>query len=114
MVRPETGPESAVTDRIIRMLEDGPRTPAGWRQAMAGLAAASGPEVYAVLFFVLAQLDFAPDKAHEHWLRVLRQWEELNRRVPEKVDLRVARRRLTRNAVNDWGPSYSPDGRRRS
>ena len=28
--------------------------------------------------------------AHEHWLRVLRQWEELNRRVPGKVDLRVA------------------------
>jgi diguanylate cyclase (GGDEF)-like protein len=90
MVRPEAGPESGVTDRIIQMLEDGPRTPAGWRQAMAGLAAASGPEVYAVLFFVLAQLDFASDKAHEHWLRVLRQWEELNRRVPEKVDLRVA------------------------
>ena len=30
------------------------------------------------------------EKAHEHWLRILRQWEELNRRVPEKVDLRVA------------------------
>jgi diguanylate cyclase (GGDEF)-like protein len=43
-----------------------------------------------VLLFVLTQLDFEPQKAQEHWLSILRQWEELNRRVPEKVDLRVA------------------------
>ena len=43
-----------------------------------------------MLLFVLTQLDFAAEKAHEHWLRILRQWEDLNRRVPEKVDLRVA------------------------
>ena len=90
MERKETGLGTAAADRIIQMLEDGPRTPAGWRQAMAGLAAGSGPGAYAVLIFVLTQLDFAPEKAHEHWLRILRQWEELNRRVPEKVDLRVA------------------------
>ena len=90
MERKETGLGTAAADRIIQMLEDGPRTPAGWRQAMAGLAAGSGPGAYAVLIFVLTQLDFAPEKAHEHWLRILHQWEELNRRVPEKVDLRVA------------------------
>jgi diguanylate cyclase (GGDEF)-like protein len=90
MEREETGLGTPAADRIIQMLEDGPRTPAGWRQAMAGLAAGSGPEAYAVLLFVLTQLDFAPEKAHEHWLRILHQWEELNRRVPEKVDLRVA------------------------
>ena len=90
MERKETGLGTAAADRIIQMLEDGPRTPAGWRQAMAGLAAGSGPQAYAVLLFVLTQLDFAPEKAHEHWLRILHQWEELNRRVPEKVDLRVA------------------------
>jgi len=90
MERPESGLGTPAADRIIQMLEDGPRTPAGWRQAMAGLAAGSGPEAYAVLLFVLTQLDFAPEKAHEHWLRILRQWEELNRRVPGKVDLRVA------------------------
>ena len=90
MERPESGLGTPAADRIIQMLEDGPRTPAGWRQAMAGLAAGSGPGAYAVLIFVLTQLDFAPEKAHEHWLRILHQWEELNRRVPEKVDLRVA------------------------
>jgi diguanylate cyclase (GGDEF)-like protein len=57
---------------------------------MARLEAEAGPEVYGVLLFVLTQLDFPPDKAQEHWLRILRQWEDLNRRVPEKVDLRVA------------------------
>ena len=43
-----------------------------------------------MLLFVLTQLDFPAEKARDHWLRILRQWEELNRRVPEKVDLRVA------------------------
>ena len=90
MVQSERGPGSAVADRIIQMLEDGPRTPAGWREAMAWLERDSDPAVYAVLLFVLTQLDFAPEKAREHWLRILVQWEELNRLVPEKVDLRVA------------------------
>ena len=81
---------SAVADRIIAMLEEGPKTPAGWRDSMAWLEKESGAGVYAVLLFVLTQLDFAPGKAHEHWLRILRQWEDLNRRVPGKVDLRVA------------------------
>jgi diguanylate cyclase (GGDEF)-like protein len=90
MVRQEIKLSSAVADRIIAMLEEGPRTPAGWREAMAWLETESGPDVYAVLLFVLTQLDFSGDKAIDHWLRILRQWEELNRRVPEKVDLRVA------------------------
>ncbi|HXK08980.1 MAG TPA: diguanylate cyclase [Vicinamibacteria bacterium] len=90
MFRPEAGPGSAVADRIVEMLEDGPRTPAGWREVMSCLEAESGPAVYAALLFVLTQLDFPKEKAHEHWLRILLQWEELNRRIAEKVDLRVA------------------------
>ena len=90
MAKQEINPGSAVADRIVAMLEEGPKTPAGWRETMAWLEKESGAEVYAVLLFVLTQLDFAPEKALEHWLRILRQWEDLNRRVPEKVDLRVA------------------------
>jgi diguanylate cyclase (GGDEF)-like protein len=90
MARREITLSSQVADRIIAMLEDGPKDPAGWREAMSWLEAESGPDVYAVLLFVLTQLDFSGAAAHDHWLRVLRQWEELNRRVPGKVDLRVA------------------------
>jgi diguanylate cyclase (GGDEF)-like protein len=90
MAKQEINLGSAVADRLVAMLEEGPKTPAGWRETMAWLEKESGAEVYAVLLFVLTQLDFAPEKAQEHWLRILRQWEELNRRVPEKVDLRVA------------------------
>jgi diguanylate cyclase (GGDEF)-like protein len=90
MVKQEITLSSAFADRIIAMLEDGPTTPGGWRETMAWLEKEAGAGVYAVLLFVLTQLDFANDKAQEHWLRILRQWEELNRRVPEKVDLRVA------------------------
>jgi diguanylate cyclase (GGDEF)-like protein len=90
MVKQEIRLSSAVADRIIAMLEEGPKTPAGWRETMSWLETESGPDVYAVLLFVLTQLDFATEKAHAHWLRILLQWEELNRRVPEKVDLRVA------------------------
>jgi diguanylate cyclase (GGDEF)-like protein len=81
---------SAFADRIIAMLEEGPTSPAGWRETMARLETESGPDVYAVLLFVLTQLDFPTEKARHHWLRILRQWGELNRRVPGKVDLRVA------------------------
>jgi diguanylate cyclase (GGDEF)-like protein len=90
MVRQENTLSSEVADRIIAMLEDGPQTPAGWREAMSWLETESGPDVYAVLLFVLTQLDFTAAKAHDHWMRILLQWEELNRRVPGKVDLRVA------------------------
>ena len=87
---PATSLSSAVAGRIIEMLEEGPRSPAGWRDAMAWLANESGPSVYPTLLYVLTQLDFEPEAAHGHWDRILRQWEDLNRRVPEKVDLRVA------------------------
>ncbi|HSD26889.1 MAG TPA: GGDEF domain-containing protein, partial [Vicinamibacteria bacterium] len=90
MARQEITLSSEVADRIIAMLEDGPEDPARWREAMSWLETESGPDVYAVLLFVLTQLDFSGAKAHEHWLRILRHWEELNRRVPGKVDLRVA------------------------
>jgi len=86
----EIGLHSTVAERIIGMLEEGPSTPAGWRDAMARLARQSGPGVYSALLFVLTQLDFEDGPAREHWDRILRQWEILNRRVPEKVDLRVA------------------------
>lgn len=81
---------SEAADRVIALLEEGPTSPAGWRETMTWLEAERGPEVYSVLLFVLTHLDFTAEKAREHWGRVLRQWEELNRRVPEKVDLRVA------------------------
>jgi diguanylate cyclase (GGDEF)-like protein len=90
MLRHETRLSSAVADRIVGLLEEAPRTPEGWGEAMARLERESGPDVYAVLLFVLTQLDFPTDRAQEHWLRILRQWEDLNRCVPEKVDLRVA------------------------
>jgi diguanylate cyclase (GGDEF)-like protein len=102
-----TRPGSAVTDRIIAMLEDGPKTPAGWSRALDRLEEESGPGVYAELLFVLTQLDFAAEKARDHWRRILNQWAELNRRVPGGVDLRVAvlqhflsgRRRLRNPAI---------------
>jgi diguanylate cyclase (GGDEF)-like protein len=90
MAKRDTRLGSAVADRIIGMLEEGPATPAGWCKAMSSLETEAGPEVYAVLLFVLTQLDFAAEKARGHWLHIVRQWEELNRRVPERVDLRVA------------------------
>jgi diguanylate cyclase (GGDEF)-like protein len=90
MARREITLSSEVADRVIAMLEDGPQDPPGWREAMSWLETESGPDVYAVLLFVLTQLDFSGARANEHWLRILRQWEDLNRRVPGKVDLRVA------------------------
>ena len=88
--RTENSMTSTIADRIIGMLEDGPRTPAGWREAMLWLAKELGAEAYPTLLFVLTQLDFESEPAREHWDNILRQWEDLNKRIPEKVDLRVA------------------------
>ena len=74
MAKQEINLGSAIADRLVAMLEEGPKTPAGWRETMAWLEKESGAEVYAVLLFVLTQLDFAPEKAQEHWMRILRQW----------------------------------------
>jgi diguanylate cyclase (GGDEF)-like protein len=81
---------STVADRIIALLEDGPGDPAGWRRRLAELETECGPDVYTVLLFVLTHLEFPGEKARAHWGRVLRQWEGLERSVPEGVDLRVA------------------------
>ena len=88
--RTEDAMNSTIADRVVSMLEEGPRTPAGWREAMHSLAKESGLEAYRTLLFVLTQLDFAHEPARKHWDNILRQWEELNRRVPEKVDMQVA------------------------
>ena len=90
MAKREIRPSTAVADRIVAMLGEEAKTPAGWRETMVWLEKESGADVYAVLLFVLTQLDFPTARAQGHWLRILRQWEDLNRRVPGKVDLRVA------------------------
>jgi diguanylate cyclase (GGDEF)-like protein len=90
MARPDIQLTSTIADRIIGMLEDAASDPAAWRRRMTRLNAECGPEVHTVLLFVLTHLEFPPEKAREHWGRILRQWEEMNRSVPEKVDLRVA------------------------
>lgn len=81
---------SAVADRIIALLEQGATDLDGWRRAMCALEKETGLEVYTVLLFVLTHLEFAREKAGEHWERILRQWQQLNDTVPGKVDLRVA------------------------
>ena len=68
----------------------GRRTPRAGARRWPRWRRSPGPRSTRSLLFVLTQLDFAAEKAREHWDRILRQWEELNRRVPEKVDLRVA------------------------
>jgi diguanylate cyclase (GGDEF)-like protein len=82
--------DSAIADRIIELLEDGPEDPAGWRAELEALEARWGRDAYAVLLFVLTHLDMPSDKAHDHWQRILQRWETLNGAVPEGVDLRVA------------------------
>lgn len=90
MKRQDARLDSAVADRIIALLEEGPSESAEWAQKMQRLEARWGADVYAVLLFVLTHLDLSGAKAREHWGRVLRQWDELNRELPDKVDLRVA------------------------
>jgi len=86
----ELGLSSALAEQVIELLESGPQDPAGWREQAAGLEQRFGDEVYPVLLFVLAQLDFGRARAREQWESVLRQWERLNASVPGGVDLRVA------------------------
>lgn len=90
MKRQETRLSSAVADRIIALLEDGPGEAGDWALKMERLEAEWGVDVYAVLLFILTHLDFSGARAREHWGRVLRRWEELNRSLPEPMDLRVA------------------------
>jgi diguanylate cyclase (GGDEF)-like protein len=90
MKRQDAKLSSALADRIIALLEEGPDEAAEWAEKMRRLEGRWGVDVYAVLLFVLTHLDFSGAKAREHWGRVLRQWEELNRGLPDKVDLRVA------------------------
>jgi diguanylate cyclase (GGDEF)-like protein len=82
--------DSTIADRVIGLLEKGPREPEGWRSSIAALEAEWGREVCRVLIFVLTQLDFPAEKARRHWDDVLQQWQILNAALPAGVDLRVA------------------------
>ena len=73
MRRQETKLSSAVADRIIALLEEGSDESGAWAKKMTRLEGESGPEVYAVLLFVLTHLDFTGAQARDHWGRVLRQ-----------------------------------------
>lgn len=90
MKKQDSNLSSAVADRIIALLEAGPLEPPEWDKRMKRLEKECGADVYAVLLFVLTHLDFTGAKAREHWGRVLKQWDQLNEKLPEKVDLRVA------------------------
>jgi diguanylate cyclase (GGDEF)-like protein len=79
-----------IADRLIALLEEKPRGSGAWREKGAELERIYGPDVYSVLLFLLTHLDFRPEKARVHWLRVLTQFERLEARLPEGVDLRVA------------------------
>ena len=81
---------SAIADHIIALLEEGATSPEGWRKAMGVVEEKWGRDAYTVLLFVLSHLEFPAEKARHHWERILKQWEELDRRVPGPVDLRVA------------------------
>jgi len=88
--RQDTKFSSAVADRIVALLEEGPLEAAGWVKTMKRLEKELGLDVYSVLLFVLTHLDFSGAKAREHWGRVLDQWNDLNERLQDEVDLRVA------------------------
>jgi diguanylate cyclase (GGDEF)-like protein len=82
--------DSTIADRVIALLEDGPRDPEGWRARVAALEGEWGREVCRVLVFVLTHLDLPVERAREHWEQVLRQWAALNAALAGGVDLRVA------------------------
>ncbi len=90
MKRQDTKLSSDVADRIVALLEEGPLEAAEWVKTMKRLEKEFGLDVYSVLLFVLAHLDFSGAKAREHWGRVLDQWSDLNERIQDEVDLRVA------------------------
>ncbi len=77
MKRQDTKLSSAVAERIVALLEEGPLEAAEWVKTMKRLEKELGLDVYSVLLFVLTHLDFSGAKAREHWRRVLDQWNDL-------------------------------------
>ena len=90
MSPPSPALDSAVAAAIISLLEDGACDPARFESQLASLQARWGAQVHTVLLFVLAHLEFPPEKARSHWRAVLREWKALSARLGEPVDLRVA------------------------
>ncbi|HXY39131.1 MAG TPA: diguanylate cyclase [Vicinamibacteria bacterium] len=90
MSPPSPALDSAVAGAIISLLEDGPCDPTALESKLAALQARWGAQVHTVLLFVLAHLEFPPEKARSQWRAVLRDWKELASRLGEPVDLRVA------------------------
>ncbi|HVO12724.1 MAG TPA: diguanylate cyclase [Vicinamibacteria bacterium] len=90
MSPPSPALDSAVAAAIISLLEDGPCDPAALESSLAALQARWGAQVHTVLLFVLAHVEFPPERARRHWRAVLREWKALAARLGEPVDLRVA------------------------
>jgi len=86
----DAGVEGRLRDRIVRLLEEGCLEPEAWSSRMRDLETESGPLAYSVLLFVLAHLDLPPGKARTCWEQVLVEWREMNAKLAEAVDLRLA------------------------
>jgi diguanylate cyclase (GGDEF)-like protein len=82
--------DSALSKRIIAMLEKPSLNISGWKKQVARLEEKHGMEIYRNLFFVLANLDLTSRKAKTHWQKLTEEWEELTLATKKTVDLRVA------------------------
>jgi diguanylate cyclase (GGDEF)-like protein len=81
---------SALSKKVIAALEHPSEAMTSWRKRVAELERRHGAEVYRILFYTVAHLDFSPAVAKTHWKKLLEIWRELDRRTGAELDLRVA------------------------
>ena len=80
----------SIRDQLLDLLEQFADDDDALIEALQGLIAKEGTEVYSFIFQILTNLDLDPDDAEEHWQRIITNRKDLSAAMGRKVNLITA------------------------
>jgi diguanylate cyclase (GGDEF)-like protein len=80
----------SLRDQLLSFFEKFADNDALLINAIQGLSAKEGKEVYSIVFQILTNLDLHPDEAEKHWEQIISNCNELSAAIGREINLRTA------------------------
>jgi len=80
----------SLRDQLLDFFEQFANDDALLIEALQGLFAKEGKEIYSIVFQILTNLDLHPDEAEKHWQQIISNCKDLSAAIGREVNLRTA------------------------
>jgi len=80
----------SLRDQLLDFFEQFANDDAHLIEALQGLFAKEGKEIYSIVFQILTNLDLHPDEAEKHWHKIISNCKDLSAAIGREVNLRTA------------------------